>query len=93
MKCSVFFCLMMGTTSAFGIDWNRLSKLNDPPGRPTVRAAKVATQGMHPIQMQTKIVQFRRALRDTKVAKPGDSTARSVLRREIALLEVALENK
>ena len=90
MKCSVFLCLMMGTTSAFGIDWNSLSKLNDPPGRPSVRAAKVATQGMHPIQIQTRIVQYRRALATDKTSS---ATARSVLRREIALLEIALENK
>ena len=81
---------MILATPTYGADWKELSKVNEPPGRPSVRAAKVATQGLHPIQMQTKLVQFRRALaRD----KTSDSVARSVLRREIALLEVALEAK
>ena len=90
MKCRIFLLSMTLATSCYGADWKTLSKANDPPGRPSVRAAKVATHGLHPIQMQTKVVAFRRALRDSK---HSDSTARSVLRREIALLEIALENK
>jgi len=90
VKCRIFLCLMILTTPTYGANWKELSKANDPPGQPSVKAARAATRGMHPIQMQTKIVQFRRALaRD----KTSDSVARSVLRREIALLEIALENK
>jgi hypothetical protein len=77
-------------TSCYGADWKALSKVNDPPNRPSVKTALVATQGMHKLQIQTRIVQYRRAL---KRDKTSSATARSVLRREIALLEIALENK
>jgi hypothetical protein len=91
VKCLAIIMVSFATVaSATPTDWQTLGKLNDPPGRPSVRAAKVATQGMHPIQIQTRVVQFKRALRDSPRA---DSVARSVLRREIALLEVALENR
>jgi len=91
VKCTaLLITLALATGTCGATDWKELSKANDPPGQPSVKAAKVATLGMHKLQIQTRIVQYRRALaRD----KTSDSVARSVLRREIALLEVALENK
>jgi len=81
---------MILTTPTYGANWKELSKANDPPGQPSVKTALVATRGMHKLQIQTRIVQYRRALATDKTSS---ATARSVLRREIALLEIALENK
>lgn len=81
---------MILTTPTYGADWKELSMRNDPPGMPSVRAAKVATQGMSRAEMTAKLAQFHLAL---KFDKTADSVARSVLRREINLLIVALENK
>lgn len=90
MICEIILSTAILSQTCYGTSWSELSKLNDPAGRPSVRAAKVATQGMSRVEMIQKLAQFRLALAKDKSA---DSTARSVLRREAALLQVALEEQ
>ena len=90
MSCSIVLSAGILLQTCSGISWNTLSASNDPPGRPSVRAAKVATQGMSRAEMTAKLAHFNLALKRDKQAA---AESRSVIRREIALIEVALENK
>ena len=72
-------------------DWKSLSRLNDPPGRPSVRAAKVATQGMDRIDMIHARHKLTTAL--TRAHRDTDPVAKGILKREILLIEVAMEGK
>ncbi len=93
MKCQYLLGLMMLVSTSCAqsqeVNWKKLGATCDPPGRPSVKAAKIATQGMTRLQMTRKLAQFRLAL---SVDKAANSTARSVLRREVQLIEIALEN-
>lgn len=89
VTCEIILSTAILLQTCSGISWSELSKLNDPPGRPSVRAAKVATQGMSRAEMIRKLAQFRLALAKDKSAEPE---SRSVLKREAALIQVALEN-
>jgi hypothetical protein len=72
-------------------NWKELNKLCDPPGTPSVRAAKVATQGMSRQEMTQRLAALRLAEKKGRSAMGGEQ--RSILRREIKLLELGLENK
>lgn len=90
VTCEIILSTTILLQTCSGTNWSELSKLNDPAGRPSVRAAMVATQGMSRAEMIRKLAQFRLALAKDKSA---DSTARSVLKREAALLQVAVEEQ
>jgi hypothetical protein len=85
------FAMALISTPTIAADWNKLSKLNDPPGMPSVRAAKVATQGMSRQEMTQRLAVLRLAEKKGRSAMGGEQ--RSILRREIKLLELGLENK
>lgn len=92
MKCLAFLitsCLV--TSSSIAADWEELSKLNDPPGRPSVLAAKTATQGKTFKQIQTKHKKLSDLLKSGGPHTNG--SVRQILTREIQLLEVAMENR
>lgn len=74
-----------------GIEWQKLNTLNDPPGRPTVKAAKAATNGMSRQEMTQNLARLR--LAEVKGRSTANGTALHMLRREIQLIEVALENR
>jgi hypothetical protein len=80
-------------TSAEATDWSwkNLSKLNDPAGTPTVRAAKVATQGLSRQEMTQRLAALRLAEVKSRSTMGGEQ--RIILRREIKLLEIGLESK
>ena len=78
-------------TSLAADDWRTLSKLNDPPGRPSLKAARVATQGMDRIDMIHLKHKLTTAL--TRAHPDTDPVAKGILKREILLIEVAMEGK
>jgi hypothetical protein len=95
MKCDatslIFGILVLVTTPVAATDWNELSKLNDPPGRPTLKAAKVATQGMTQREIYSRWLKF------SNLQKYGshhtNGSVRDIFKREVELLEVAMEGK
>lgn len=71
-------------------DWRVKSQLAAlfEMGRPSKLSARVATQGMTRAEMTLKHVRFVNALKQGQ--RFADGTAVAILKREIALLEVAL---
>jgi hypothetical protein len=68
--------------------WSRLSKLNDPPNKVSVRAALTATQNMSVSELCERLTRYQTALLIGRLADPA---SKSVLRREIALLTTSME--
>jgi hypothetical protein len=75
----------------YAADWQSLSKVNDPPGMPSVRAALVATQGMTKAQIAAKRAHLAAVLKKGRSTAYGEQVA--ILTREVNLLTVALEAK
>lgn len=73
---------------SYGTNWKELSKLNDPAGQPSVKAALVATQGLSIEAMTRKLAQLKAALGKGRSTATGEQI--SILKREIALIEIAL---
>lgn len=91
MKCLTFLFTLTLCTSSYGANWTELSKVNDPPGMPSVKAALVATQGMTKAQIAAKRAQLVVVLKKGRSTAYGEQVA--ILTREVNLLTVALDNK
>jgi hypothetical protein len=95
MKWRAFgvMAIALAAQNAMAMDWSwkNLSKLNDPAGTPTVRAAKVATQGLSRQEMTQRLAALR--LAEVKGRSTMGGEQRIILRREIKLLEIGLESK
>ena len=88
MKCLTFLITLTLPLASYGTNWKELSKLNDPAGQPSVRAALVANQGLSIEAMTRKLAQLKAALGKGRSTATGEQI--SILKREIALIEIAL---
>ena len=67
--------------------WKQLSKLNEPPGQPSIRAARVATAHLSREQIREK--HFRLVMLYREASAKANGTALQILKREIQLLHLA----
>jgi hypothetical protein len=88
--CSIVLSAAIQFQTCYGTNWNTQFH-NDPPGTPSVKAALVATQGMKRQEIVARLALLRHAWGKGRSTADGDSIR--ILKREIMLLEVALENK
>lgn len=68
-------------------DWRKLSLVNEPPNKPSISAAKAATQHLTKSQIQARLKQMTTLYRASSAHANG--TALQILKREIQLLQLA----
>lgn len=96
MKCLAYVLMItvlmnLSPCGAQEAKWQQLSATCDPPGRPSVRAARIATQGLRRDEMWTRLNTLLVARQKGRSTANGSALA--ILKREIELLEVALEDR
>ena len=78
------------TAESLSTDWRVLSALQDPPGMPSPRAARVATAHLSEAEIQAKLNKLSNLY--NRASSQINGTAAQILKREILLLQIALEN-